>query len=890
MDETQPPRSDLATTAAPSSQPPTQPPSSNASWLGKSRRERLVAGAMVGTRYRIVSPLGRGGMGEVYRADDLELGQSVALKFLPDHLADDAVALDRLRNEVRTARQIAHPNVCRVYDIGNAGRDYFLTMEFVDGEDLASVIRRLGAPGREKSLELSRQICAGLHAAHELGVLHRDLKPANIMLDGRGRARITDFGLAALAADLAGKREHAGTPAYMAPEQLTRGEVSVRSDIYSLGLILIELFTGKSPNLGKSIEQLLQTQQSGSVSGTIATIAREIDPAVERVIEHCVAIDPKDRPSSAMSVVAALPGGDPIAAALAAGETPSPQLIAAAGSAGLLSIRTASLLLGAVLIGLIIHLILGARTRLINQTPLPKSPEVLLDRARELAASFGANPDDARDWAHGFVPDTGYVQYLGAQERPIDEAAAIRKPAPPAIKYWYRQARETLVPRTSQMTTAVISAVNPPTISRGMSGLDLSPDGKLIKFYSIPNAWNSAALAAATQPATQPTSAPAPFDPQPALRAAGFDVAALQSVDPAFTPVIPFDDRLAFAGTYPNSDVAARIEMATYAGKLTSMVVLAPWELPTYSFPRPAEWQEAVGGLFQLLVFGGSGVLIAVNFAQRRGDPRGAMKVAVFIGLIDLLTWVFANSRPGPPGIVMVQFFQAFAFALLLGSLAWSLYMGLEPYIRRRSPHRLVAWSRLLEGRFRDPLVGRDLLIGLCHGAIAVAAVCIMQQIFVESLDKFITSNAGVTMLHSLRPVFDTISSYFVHCITGAMMFLILPLILQTILRSWLAATIVFWLFIAAFVGSRGWDSLIFAAIVWAGSLLALYRYGVVAGAAAIFVVNLLGGSDPPANWSAWYATPGLVCTLAVAALAVFGFYVALGGRSIFASEGFVKA
>ena len=162
---------------------------------------RFAPGDLVAERYRIVGLLGRGGMGEVYRADDLRLGQPVALKFLPATLARDPMQLARFHAEVRLARQVSHPNVCRVYDIGEADGRHFLSMEYVDGEDLASLLRRIGRLPQDKAVEIARQLCAGLAAAHERGVLHRDLKPANVMLDGRGQVRITDFGLAALADD-----------------------------------------------------------------------------------------------------------------------------------------------------------------------------------------------------------------------------------------------------------------------------------------------------------------------------------------------------------------------------------------------------------------------------------------------------------------------------------------------------------------------------------------------------------------------------------------------------------------------------------------------------------------------------------------------------------------
>jgi serine/threonine protein kinase len=178
---------------------------------GLASQGRFLPGTLLVQRYRIVALLGKGGMGEVYRADDLTLGQPVALKFLPE-AARDEDTLARFRNEVRTARRVSHPNLCRVYDVGEASDQTFLSMEYVDGEDLASLLRRIGRLPADKALEIARQLCAGLAAAHREGVLHRDLKPANVMLDGRGRAVITDFGLAGLADQIQGLEVRSGTP------------------------------------------------------------------------------------------------------------------------------------------------------------------------------------------------------------------------------------------------------------------------------------------------------------------------------------------------------------------------------------------------------------------------------------------------------------------------------------------------------------------------------------------------------------------------------------------------------------------------------------------------------------------------------------------------------
>jgi hypothetical protein len=160
-----------------------------------SEEGRFPAGTVLARRYRIIGLIGQGGMGEVYRASDLKLGQPVALKFLPAATAKNPQLVARFHAEVRIARQVSHPNVCRVYDIGEVDGSTFLSMEYVDSEDLRSLLRRIGRLPGDKALEIARKLCAGLAAAYDKGVLHRDLKPANIMIDGRGQVLITDFGL-----------------------------------------------------------------------------------------------------------------------------------------------------------------------------------------------------------------------------------------------------------------------------------------------------------------------------------------------------------------------------------------------------------------------------------------------------------------------------------------------------------------------------------------------------------------------------------------------------------------------------------------------------------------------------------------------------------------------
>src|SRR5258706_12007147 len=254
-------------------------------------------------------------MGEVYRADDLKLGQPVALKFLPGDVDCDPTRLTQLHTEVRMARQVSHPSVCRVYDIDEVEGHTFISMEYVDGEDLASLLRTIGRFPEERAISISRQMCAGLAAAHERGVIHRDLKPANVMLDGSGKIRITDFGLAGVT----GETVRAGTPAYMAPEQLSGGAVTARSDIYALGLVLYEVFTGQRALEGETLAELIRKREQSGILPP-SEIVRDIDPDIDAAIMRCLRPDPAHRPASAIAVSAGLPGSETHAGPLAPGD------------------------------------------------------------------------------------------------------------------------------------------------------------------------------------------------------------------------------------------------------------------------------------------------------------------------------------------------------------------------------------------------------------------------------------------------------------------------------------------------------------------------------------------------------------------------------------------
>ena len=321
---------------------------------------------------------------------------ATALRF-PTSFRLNAGYHDRFVQEVRLARHVSHPSVCRVHDIGEVDGQPFISMEYVDGEDLASLLGRIGRLGSEKALELSHQLCAGLAALHERGIIHRDLKPSNIMLDGRGHIRIADFGLASISDELRAHEIRDGTPAYQAPEQREGKEATVLSDIYALGLVLHEMFLGAAPGRTRRISST-STSESG------------LDPAIAQVIAQCLEDAPSERPASALAVSAALPGGDPLAAALAAGRLPSPEAVANAATVGGLSILVARLLVAATLVALVVIAAVHSSRSIFGVSKGLLSPAVLEHQANEMmetlglhpafldATSFAGNSDYAAEW------------------------------------------------------------------------------------------------------------------------------------------------------------------------------------------------------------------------------------------------------------------------------------------------------------------------------------------------------------------------------------------------------------------------------------------------------------------------------------------------------------
>ena len=275
-------------------------PSSLKEWATKSQRGTssvvLPAGLEIGRRYRVKSLLGIGGMGAVYLVHDKDLDRDVALKLIRSDIAEDADALERFKREIQLSSRVTHPNVLRVFDLGESDDIKFLTMQFVDGRDLATILKKQGKLPNERLVRVFRQVAEGLKAAHDQGVVHRDLKPQNIMIDSQDRVYVTDFGLAK-GSEQSGMTQTGaviGTPFYMSPEQVKGEPVGPRSDIYALGVILYQMAAGVVPFTGATPFEVMMRRVQRPAQ-PVGELNPDLPKYLQRIIERCLAVDPNLR-------------------------------------------------------------------------------------------------------------------------------------------------------------------------------------------------------------------------------------------------------------------------------------------------------------------------------------------------------------------------------------------------------------------------------------------------------------------------------------------------------------------------------------------------------------------------------------------------------------------
>jgi len=531
--------------------------------------------------------------------------------------------------------------------------------------------------------------------------------------------------------------------------------------------------------------------------------------------------------------------------------------------------------LAATVAGLVAVMLIGPRVQLIGRVAMEHPPDVLVAKSRDLARALGYTAKPA-GVAHGFDYDNDYLQYVDRIDKsPSRWAHRLGSMQPPPIAFWYRESPRPLEPEVFGGGT--VDPGDPPPIISGMVSVRLDPQGRLIEFDAVPPQVDKA------------SGEVPPPDWKSLFDAAGLDMSRFSAATPQWTPLGICDARAAWTGVLSSGPPnPVRVEAAAWRGKPSYFQIVGPWTRPQrmQTFTPNANLKAvgitilAIGGL--LLV--AAALLARYNTRRERGDRRGAMRLAGFTACVSLLLWVFGGSHVASFG-ELALFFGALSFALLLAAGVWLLYMAVEPIARRRWPHSMIGWSRLLAAGFRDPLVGRDALVGLAFGTAAA---------LVASLHLLVIQRFGSMPSVSVRPlsllgVSGTLAGFLAlvpDCVLSALVWFVLLFVLRTALRrDWLAAAA----FVAIYMGLN-WVATpaspalaaLFGAVQTALLVFVMLRFGLLALIASSFVFELLLLSPMTADFSVWYAGASLFALVGVAAMAAFAFHSSLAGRPLF--------
>jgi serine/threonine-protein kinase len=572
-------------------------------------------------------------------------------------------------------------------------------------------------------------------------------------------------------------------------------------------------------------------------------------------------------------VVAALPGGDPLAAAIAAGETPSPEMVAASGSKEGLKPRVAWACLAMVIVGIGAATFLGGQAFLSRRVTIEDPPEVLTAKAREILKKAGY-PESPVDSAFGFSADEEYFRYVRRNDR---SAGRWDRMPSSAIGFWHRQSPRFLVRRVGIWSLGGISPGDPSLSISGESLVTLDARGRLTSFCVIP------------PQVDESTVAPEAPDWTVLFEASGLDPAKWIPAPPKWTPLLYADARAAWTGVLPDlPEVPMRIEAAAYRGKPVFWRLIAPWSNPSRMGPSYLSPAEKAGNLLAnillIVLMLGAALFARRNLRLGRGDRRGAARLAQLVFALFTVAWIFGEHHV-PDFQEFNLFFMFLSWALLITAFLWLLYIALEPFVRRRWPACLTSWSRLLAGGFRDPLVGRDLLMGT---VIAVVLV------FMQRLGYSLASRIAVPVDHPLswgldfllgtRTALARISSLPVTALFFSLASLFLLLMLRVLLRrEWVAAVL---FIVIATVGESAYsDSPLtwtYNALTWGATYFLLMHYGLLAVTASITFGFLLNLFPMTPQLSAWYSGIGLAGAILLLAFAAYAFRISLGGRPVF--------
>ncbi|HKS97605.1 MAG TPA: hypothetical protein VJV74_15930, partial [Terriglobia bacterium] len=596
-------------------------------------------------------------------------------------------------------------------------------------------------------------------------------------------------------------------------------------------------------------------------------------------ILRCLEQDPALRPASALAVAAALPGGDPLAAALAAGETPTPEMVAAAGEKEGIAPRAAVAGLATVIVGLAIVIAAGLQVSGLRMMPQALAPEVLTEKAQEIVKSLGY-PERPVDQAGEWYYQTEFTDYVQSHDGPRPNWVKVLSGRPQVLVYAYRQSPVYLDPEGFQglsITPGVVQFDDPPAIQSGMINLIVDSQGRLTYFAAIPKE-------------LEPNPPPAtPADWKPLFAAAGIDPTQLKPAEPQWVELGAFDTRAAWTGTWPDSGRPLRVEAAAWRGKPVYFALIGPWTKPTRGQQSNTTSGQRVSLIIQVvltIVLLTCGAWIARrNYIQGKSDVQGALRLSSAVLVIEIAIWA-CRAHFIPELSALGRFILAVSTGLFVSAAIAVLYLALEPFVRRRWPQAIVSWSRLMAGRVRDPLVGRDVLWGVTLGVVWSVVISVGFLLFKRA--GATPQLASQALLTGGRQMLGIWLLNVVLCILGTLQFFFVVFLARILLRNkWLAAAVFVAIWTAINAGSNGHVAIAVPmwVVVYTIAAYAATRFGLITLAVAAFTANVLLNVPYTLDFSAWYATDAFAILLSFVVLAGWGFYTALAGQRLFKED-----
>jgi serine/threonine-protein kinase len=560
-------------------------------------------------------------------------------------------------------------------------------------------------------------------------------------------------------------------------------------------------------------------------------------------------------------------------------------MVANAGEEGSIPPLVGAGLLAAVLLSLLAIALLADHTRLIRQVPFTKSPEILQEDARRVLQRLGYT-EPPKSSANGFFEDVEYLRYVADHDPSPERWAGLKTGQPAAMYFWYVQSPRYLFATypNANYVPGVLTPFNLPSPHAGDAQVYLDLKGRLIEFRYVPRRdAGQAAERRKTDWKLLLDLAGLPWDPHDPAR----------QVPPQWLPPVFADERVAWHGVYPDRPgLRIRVEAAAYRGQPVYFRVAdvdGPWSRPERTLFLEVEGMAEAAEIFNFvsLVLTAAVALLAWrNLRLGRGDRRGAFRLALYFFALLMLAWgLFADHVPAL-AVEVGQWLLILGSCLFFAGTLWVFYLALEPYVRRRWPWRIVSWNRLLAGRWRDPLIGRDVLIG---GVLGVAWILLGDAAVLAP-----------TWFGLPPPAYHyTINDYFLdHPLTGLLIcqsmailnglgsFILLFLLVLVCRKEWLAVGVLIVLLVTLVsvtpLSAPEWSQLLAAGLAVTAGTVVLLRFGLLPIVVGLFVYGLLFDVPPTLDRAVWYAGTSWVYLLALVGLAGYGFVIALGGRPLF--------